>query len=228
MNEKTGVFLQARLGSSRLPGKALLEIEGKAIVTHAMEALKNVNTDVHALLTDAESRPGLEAIAAACGFSLFTGSAEDVLNRFVTAAAYYGVETIIRATGDNPLVDAAAAELILSSHRSTAADYSGFDYMPLGTGVEVLRTSALIKAGAESCEQYDHEHVSPYLYKNPGIFKINRIGAPRQLCLPGSIVTVDTEDDLLYLKKLYSELYKGRPLRIEEIIPWLKINRRPE
>jgi spore coat polysaccharide biosynthesis protein SpsF len=228
LSGKTGVFLQARLGSTRLPGKALLQIEGKAIICHAMEALINIKTDVHVLLTDAASHSRLEPFAAACGFTLFTGSAFDVLNRFVSAAALFNVDTVIRATGDNPLVDAEAAELILSSHLSADADYSGFNDMPLGTGVEILKTSALIKAEKETADQYDHEHVSPYLYKNPGIFKINRISAPSRLCLPGSLVTVDTEDDLKYLKKLYRELYRGQPLEIEEIIPWLKINRRPE
>ena len=228
MSGKTGVFLQARLGSTRLPRKALLEIEGKALITHAMEALINVDADTHALLTDEASSTELGAAAAACGFSLFTGSADDVLDRFVKAAYLYDVETIIRATGDNPLVDSAAAELVLSSHLLAGADYSGFDNMPLGTGVEVLKVSALIRAANESSDNYDHEHVSPYLYKNPEIFKINRISAPPQFCLPGSSVTVDNEDDFRYLVKLYSGLYRGRPLSIEDIIPWLKNNRRSE
>ncbi len=223
---KTAVFLQARLGSTRLPGKALLELEGKAIITHAMEALGSVETDDHVLLTDHESYSGLKPLAEACGFSIFEGSAEDVLDRFIKAAEKFGPTVIIRATGDNPLVDSKAAAMILASHIDSGADYSGYDDMPLGTGVEVLNLAALQTAAAESDEPYDHEHVSPYLYRNPDRFRINRIRAPEKFCFPGSSVTVDTAADYKKLQSLYSDLYEGRPLSITEIIPWLKSERR--
>jgi len=219
---KTGIFLQARLGSTRLPGKALLKLEGKAIITHAMEALNGTAADIRVLLTDYQSLEKISPYAEACGFEVFAGSADDVLDRYLKAAEKYSVDTIIRATGDNPLVDGRAADLIRQSHEAAAADYSGFDNMPLGTGVEVLETTALETAAAESDDPYDHEHVSPYLYKNPGRYRINRINAPAGLCLPGSSVTVDTESDYLRLKKLYADLYRGCPLLIEEIIPWLR------
>lgn len=226
MISKTGIFLQARLGSTRLPGKALLELEGSPIITHAMNALSAVKADYHVLLTDKSSLPAFKPLADSCGFKVFAGSEDDVLNRYVEAGRNYGVKTIIRATGDNPLVDADAVQLILESHRSVNADYSGYDGMPLGTGVEILEFSALVQAEKSSVDKYDHEHVSPYLYKNPELFKINRIKAPEHLCLPGSVVTVDTEDDYNYLKELYHCLYKGQPLSIIEIIPWLKEHRR--
>ena len=226
MSGTTGVFLQVRLGSTRLPGKALLKIEGKAIITHAMESLRAVDAGCHVVLTDHSSSRKLQPLAEAAGFSLFAGSAEDVLNRFVSAAAEYGVDTIIRATGDNPLVDAEAAGLTLQSHHDAGADYSGYDDMPLGTGVEVLKVSALKTAESESDDPYDHEHVSPYLYKNPERFRINRIKAPERLCLPGAMVTVDTPDDFEYIKRLYSTLYRGRPLTITDINPWLRLNGR--
>jgi len=226
LSGKIGIFLQVRLGSTRLPRKAILEIEGKALITHAMESLSAVPADCRALLTDSDSSNALAPLAEACGFNLFTGSADDVLNRYVSAARLYKIDTIIRATGDNPLVDAEAAGLILKSHLECGADYSGFDDMPLGTGVEVLESTALIKAEDESKEAYDHEHVSPYLYKNPEIFHINRIKAPPEFRFPGSLVTVDTAEDFEYLKKLYTELYAGRPLGIKDIIPWLRKNQR--
>lgn len=227
MSVTTGIFLQARLGSVRLPGKALLDVEGKPIIGHAMDSLSSVKTGIRVLLTDEASLPALEPYTDAYGFEIFAGSADDVLNRFVSAAKLYGVDTIIRATGDNPLVDAEAAGLILEAHLSAGADYSAYDDMPLGTGVEVLETESLLRAERESSDPYDHEHVSPYLYKNPGIFSINRIKAPEHLCLPGTFVTVDTENDYNYIKELYSRLYRGRPLSIPEIIPWLKEHRRP-
>jgi spore coat polysaccharide biosynthesis protein SpsF len=112
----------------------------------------------------------------------------------------------------------------LASHLEAAADYSGFDGMPLGTGVEVLNTGALEQAWEETSEQWDHEHVSPYLYKHPEKFLINRIKAPAGYCLEGSRVTIDTEDDYNYVCRLYRDLYKGGPLSIKQIIPWLRNN----
>lgn len=227
MSCRTGVFLQVRLGSTRLPGKALYEIEGKPLITHAMESLKCVEADIHLLLTDYESLSRLSGPAASAGFGIFAGSADDVLDRYVSAANEYDTGTVIRATGDNPLVDAGAAALILDEHLKTGADYSAFDFMPLGTGVEVLKVESLQKAVIESDEPYDHEHVSPYLYKNPEIFMINRIPAPEELRFAEGSVTVDTADDFEYIRMLYSALYQNRPLRITDIIPWLKQNRRP-
>jgi spore coat polysaccharide biosynthesis protein SpsF len=94
--------------------------------------------------------------------------------------------------------------------------------MPLGTGVEVLNAEALKKAREETSDQYDHEHVSPYLYRHPEKFLINRIKAPAEYCLEGSSVTIDTEDDYNYVCRLYRDLYKGKPLSIKQIIPWLR------
>ncbi|MDC7126522.1 MAG: acylneuraminate cytidylyltransferase [Spirochaetales bacterium] len=219
---KSGVFLQARIGSTRLPGKALFKLCDHTIVSHAMNALKMVEADYYVLLTDEESFNSLSTEAEKCGFLIFKGSADDVLDRFISAAKYFDVSTIIRATGDNPLVDSTAANLIMASHFEKNADYSGFDDMPLGTGVEILKTESILRAAKESSEPYDHEHVSPYLYKNPDKFLINRIKAPDEFCLSGSTVTIDTESDFNYIKQLYEDLYKGKSLSIKDIIPWLK------
>ena len=223
---RTGVFLQARLGSTRLPGKALMKLEGKTLITHAMESLNRVEVDVKVLLTDHESYKKLAPYAEESSFDIFAGSAEDVLDRFLSAAVEYDVDTIIRATGDNPLVDAEAASLILENHIKNTADYSAYDLMPLGTGVEILQRKALERAAAESEDPYDHEHVSPYLYRNPDRFSINRIDAPAELAFPNARVTVDTDEDFRYLQRLFRALYGNEPLGIKKIIPWLSENRR--
>lgn len=226
MIRRTGVFLQARLGSTRLPGKALLKIANKTVITHAMEALAGMRADVHVLLTDHDSIDSFSSAAEAGGFDIFAGPAEDVLARFIKAAEVYDIDVVVRATGDNPLVDAEAAALILDEHLKTESDYSAFDYMPLGTGVEILSVPALKKAESESDDFYDHEHVSPYLYKNPDVFRVNRIPAPESLWCRDARVTLDTLEDFEYIKRLYSDLYSGKPLLIKEIIPWLLENRR--
>jgi len=125
MDSNTAVFLQVRMASSRLPGKALLPLAGKPVIQHAMEALATLPAGRYALLTDRESAPHLNGIAEACGYEVFIGDPEDVLDRFCAAAAFYAVETIVRATGDNPLVSASIAREALQLAESSGADYAG-------------------------------------------------------------------------------------------------------
>ena len=210
--KRTGVFLQARLDSSRLPRKALLRLEGKTVITHAMEALKSVDAEVHALLTDQESAASLQSFAGACGFEVFTGPKDDVLERYALAAEFFGVSTIIRATGDNPLVSGECAQLLLELHLQQRADYSGFDGLPLGTGVECVRTEALLEARRQAGKEYDREHVCPYLYRNPDMFTIYRPPAPPDCYGPQLRVTLDTQEDFERLTLIYRELYRGAPI----------------
>ena len=225
--KNTAVFLQVRLSSTRLPRKALLPLGGKPLVSHAMESLRQLEAGSFVLLTDDESAPELAGPARDAGFDLFCGPRDDVLRRFALAAAEYRPDTIIRATGDNPLVDAGSVRLLLDLHREAEADYSGFDGPPLGTGVEILSAKALFAADSEATGPYEREHVSPFIYRSPERFRINRITAPPELCLADSPVTVDTPLDFEYVAELYRALYRGRPLELPVIIPWLMEHRRP-
>jgi len=220
----TCVFLQARLGSLRLPKKALLPLEGKPVIQHAMEALGSVPAECYVLLTDYGSKDAFRAVASGAGFELFTGPEDDVLERFGLAIEYYRPDTVIRATGDNPLVSAWLATEILARHNQSEADYSGFDGPPLGTGVEVARSDALMRARKESRETYDHEHVMPYLYRHPGIFRIHRVMAPAAYCMPQARVTLDTEEDYVALQAVFRSLYRGAPVETDELVAWLRKN----
>lgn len=190
-----------------------------------MESLRLTTADEYVLLTDKDSLTALSPYADDSGFQVFAGPREDVLRRFVLAAEEFRVETIIRATGDNPLVDSHLISLLLESHRRINADYSGYDGPPIGSGVEILSSSALKIADGVTIDLYDREHVSPYLYRNPESFVMNRITAPVEFCLADSPVTIDTQEDYMYISRLFNDLYKGRPLSLLEIIPWLERNR---
>ena len=201
----TGVFLQARLDSSRLPNKALLPIRGKALVLHAMESLKKIPADVHVLLTEEGSSAALLPLARTAGFEFFTGSKEDVLGRFCAALEVFPVDTILRATGDNPLVSWEMAARLLAEHSSLEADYSGYTGLPLGCGVEAVRAECLLTAQKESSSPYDHEHVTPYIYNNPNVFSLHRPLAPA--CFRSRFsVSVDTQADFDRVARLFAEL----------------------
>ncbi len=222
----TGVFLQVRIDSSRLPGKALLPLKGKAVIEHAMAALKNINADVHALLTDSASSTGLRPYAERCGFTLFIGNKFDVLKRYADAAMYYGVDTIIRATGDNPLVSSTAAAAILEDHRRREADFSCYTGLPLGTGVEIVQADSLLFADRTAQDPYEREHVNPYLYRRENMFFIHKVPAPPRFTCPEARVTLDTEDDYRYLQLLFNDLYHNAPIELDAVVPWVACHAR--
>jgi spore coat polysaccharide biosynthesis protein SpsF len=218
----TGLFLQCRLDSTRLPQKALLPLGGKPLIVRVMEALNSVNVPVKVLLTTDDSKEALLPHTKSSGFELFTGSKEDVLERYVSAARYFEVDQIVRATGDNPYVSSLLANEILTSHLKAEAHYSGFLGMPLGTGVEVLNRGALETALKESQEKFDHEHVAPYLYNNPQRFIINRPDISKKYGYGHIKISVDTQEDLDLAQKIYRDCREVFPVEIDRLMEWIK------
>jgi spore coat polysaccharide biosynthesis protein SpsF len=218
----TGIFLQVRIDSSRLPGKALLPLAGEPVILHAMEALRQVPAEHYLLLTDAQSAPQLRDAARRGGFDIFVGPKEDVLHRYALAARETGVRRFIRATGDNPLVSAEAAALLQARHREGAADYSAYMGLPVGTGVQCVETEALLAADRRAAERYDREHVCPYLYRHPERFTILHPPLPAQYRLPEGRVTLDTRADYRFLERIYADLYRGEPIALEVLVAYLR------
>ncbi|POQ98196.1 hypothetical protein AU468_14265 [Alkalispirochaeta sphaeroplastigenens] len=216
--EETAVFLQVRLASTRLPRKALLLLSGKPVVLHAMEALRALPVDQFWLVTDEESAPLLEPWAREGGFRVFAGDARDVLLRFCQAAGHSGAEVILRATGDNPLVSRDVALGALSLFSRMSPDYAALRGSPLGTGVEVIRATALEDLRRFSSSPGHHEHVTPGLYENPHRYRLAIEEVPQPWQAPSWRVTLDTPEDYQVLQALYSELYRGSPVTLEELL----------
>ena len=221
---KRGVFLQVRLNSSRLPRKALLPLAGQSVVEHAMDSLALVDAQVHAILTDAASADTLRPYADRSGFDVFVGSPDDVLSRYADAARRYAVNCYVRATGDNPLVSAKLANCLLDVHEEARADFSGFLGPPLGTGVEIVQAAALFEAEREAEDPYEREHVSPFIYRRPERYSVQRPWAPEEANLPEARVTLDTESDLALLRRIYDSLYDGVPVETDRLVSWLREN----
>ena len=133
---KTGIILQARLDSSRLPGKSLLPLGGRPLILRVMEALKKVPAEVRVLACPEDSAATFEQLAGEAGFELFSGPKEDVLKRYCLAIRHFGIDRVIRATGDNPFVFADAAAAICSQALAVGADYAGYNGLPLGGGLK--------------------------------------------------------------------------------------------
>ncbi len=217
---KTGIFVQIRLKSTRLPGKARLQLKGGTVIEQVMKALKTVPVDVYALLTDRESARQLAGPAGVQGFEVFVGPEEDVLERYCLAARTYQVVRIVRATGDNPLVSADQIEALMPLHNGAALSHYLNNLW--GTGVEIVEAEALEEALARSTDPYEHEHITTYLYRNKDRFLVQEIPSPPEWCFPPGRVTLDTREDYQLISRIFEDLYRGVPIETGELISWLK------
>jgi spore coat polysaccharide biosynthesis protein SpsF len=216
------VVLQARLGSTRLPGKVLLPLGGTALIEQAMIRLSLVNADARVLAVDEGSARVLAPAAERRGFELLVGPEEDVLARYCLAIRRFKPELVIRATGDNPLVSFELAAMLVERRAERPSDYAGFLGMPLGMGVELVAAEALLRAEAEARSAPEREHVCPYIYGHPELFRIDRPQAPTEYLLPGASLTVDTAADYEALLRLYGSLYSGKPIPDASILDYLR------
>jgi len=217
---RTGVVVQMRLDSTRLPGKALLKIGGTNLAGMVMRRLRAIPADAYVLATDADGSRALAVTAREFGFSVFEGPKDDVLARYAMAAEAFGLERVIRATGDNPFVSVTLAGRAVAVADESGADYVGLVGMPVGMGVEVVDVPALYKAAKESTSAFDREHVCPYLYGNPAVFSIQRPRCPPEYRFPDARVTVDTPADFRQAETIVSAL--GAEPSDSALLVWLK------
>jgi spore coat polysaccharide biosynthesis protein SpsF len=217
-----GVFLQARLGSTRLARKALLPLGGATVLQLAMRALARVEAQVHALLTEPASAREFAEPARQEGFELFVGSEEDVLDRFCRAAERFGTRRIVRATADNPLVSPMQVRSLLALHTQAGWHLSHYLGPPLGTGVEVVEAWALAEADARARDPYEREHVTPYLYRHRERFRVAEPSCPEAWRLPEARVTVDTREDYERVGRIFQSLDRGQPIETEELVRFLR------
>ena len=202
----TALILQARLDSTRLIGKCMLPLGGRALIFRAMEALSNVNCDVKVLACPEDCIEPFGPLVEEVGFELVPGPKEDVLERYCVAIRRFNADRIIRATGDNPFVFGDAAETLNEEAAALGADYSGYSGLPYGAGVESVNSEALLRAEREAQSSYERENVCPYLYGHPELFRLHRPFAPRIWQGTTMRVTVDTEEDYKRATILFNAL----------------------
>ena len=200
------LVLQARLDSTRLPGKSLLPLGGRPLILRVMEALRFVPCEERILACPADSCAAFAPLAEEAGFTLVPGPLDDVLARYCLAINSSGAGRIIRATGDNPFVFVDAAGALNQEALALAADYSGYSGLPYGAGVECIASDALLRAEREAREPMEREHVCPYLYGHPELFKLHRPLAPLKWQGKAFRVTVDTREDYERSLLLYERL----------------------
>lgn len=217
---KIGVVIQARMGSTRLPGKVLKPIAGKPLLEHVTGRLQQLRHTVQVVVaTSTMARD--DAVLEWCrqhAVECFRGSEEDVLDRYLACAEFYGFEVVVRLTADNPFTDVAELDRLLDLHIASGNDYThSFGMMPLGVGAEVFSLDALRRSHAEGHEPHHREHVNEYIPEHPERFCIGVLDVPASKRRPDLRLTVDTEEDWQRACRL-AELAPGRWLGTEEAI----------
>jgi spore coat polysaccharide biosynthesis protein SpsF len=219
---EAGIFVQVRLGSTRLPRKAVLPLAGATVIQHVMRAMAVVPARVRALLTDAQSADALLPLAGAEGWDVFPGSPEDVLRRYCDACRHYRVGRVIRVTGDNPLTSGSLAREIMAEHERQDADLSHYLGIPWGMGVEVVEAAALYQAESDAVQPDEREHITTFLYRNPARFILCEAPAPPRAACPDARVTIDTAEDFQRVTAIFAALYRGSPIEAEQVIAWIR------
>lgn len=222
--------IQARMTSTRLPGKVMMEVCGKPMLALMVERLSRVLTldgIVIATTVNATDDP-IAALANELGVGSYRGSEENVLSRVVGAAQEYKADIVVRTTGDCPLIDPEIVNRVIEAYLNGDADYVTNTLersYPIGMDVEVFSRAVLEEISERTSLAEDLEHVTPYLYKHPEIYRLQNVAVPMSLYDPALRLTLDTEDDLKLIRIILTALYpQNTAFTLDDVVDFIRTN----
>ena len=229
-DKKYVATIEARMSSSRLPGKVLLPAAGKPMLQHLLERLKQVNSLADIVLATSVSKPDdvLETFANEVGLSCFRGSEEDVLSRVIDAAEYAGAEVIVEISGDCPLIDPELISQCIEIHKHNKVDFvsnASISSYPGGMDVSIFSLDVLKKSEEMVKDSLHREHVCLNIVEHPEIFSHLNVIAPPKLYWPELHVVLDELDDYELIHHLIEQLSGQDPyFDCYQIINYIKSN----
>lgn len=229
--KKIVAIIQARVGSTRLPGKVLLDLKGKTVINHVVDRVKKSKyiDEVIVATTDLEQDNKIVDECNKIGCKYFRGSESDVLSRYYLCAKENDADIIIRITSDCPLIDFNIIDNMIKKflHKQN----SSIDYMnntleptlPRGYDVEIFSFRVLAKANIEAKLDYEREHVTPYIYFNPDKFNLSlfkyRYDYSRYR------LTLDTKEDFEVISSIFESLYDvNNYFLLKDVIKYMEYN----
>jgi len=225
---RTGIVVQARMGSSRLPGKVMMDLSGRPVLWHVVNRLRQcvrANAIIIAT-TRLEQDDRIETFAAEMGVACVRGSENDVLGRYALAASVHDLDWIVRVTSDCPLIDPHVIdEMLAIAHHGDEGFVSNVHLdaskrtFPRGLDAEVFSSKLLAWAHEAAAESYQREHVTPFLYEHVTRthYYVNGENESQYR------LTLDTPEDLLVLQRIYACLYHGKhDFYLNEIVAFLR------
>jgi spore coat polysaccharide biosynthesis protein SpsF len=235
---RTVAIIQARTGSTRLPGKVLLPLLGVPALTHVVRRLARA-TRVDEVVVATTTLPGDDPIvdlAAREGWPITRGSEMDLLARYLDAARAHGAEQIVRVTSDCPMIDPGLVDLVVDALERRGVAYASNSLAPRtyprGLDAEAFTLEALLQADAADLDPASREHATPYLWRHPELFRHARVA--HDVDLSGHRWTVDTPEDYELVRRIFDAFGRDdfnwlEALAVVEAHPdWSELNRHIE
>ena len=225
-----GVVVQARMSSSRLPGKVLMDIEGQPMLLRQLRRLeKGLQIDKLIVATsDHKSDDLIHAVCQKYGFSCYRGPLDDVMLRYILLAQSFDLRYIIRVGGDDPLIDPMCCNTLFSSNQNSRYDFiyaSNRDGWPYGCAAELIDCNILKQIHHDSLDQLYKEHIIPYFFDNRDHFNILRLQAPKYLNRPNYCFSVDYSEDIELVRTIFRHfINQVDTFTLKELIDFVDAN----
>lgn len=215
--------------STRLPGKVMAPVLGEPMIGRQVERLRRARL-IDTLVVATSTDPSDDSLAVYCerlGLTVTRGPLDDVLERFRMALAPHAdAKAVVRLTADCPLADPVLIDEVIAHHHQVDADYTSNTLQrrtyPHGLDTEVIRPSVLNQAAERARDPYEREHVTPYIYRRPEVYRL--AGVSRHRSLAYLRWTVDFPQDLTFVRDVYARLYPFDPDFDSDAIAALEIN----
>ena len=194
----TGIIIQARMNSTRLPGKVLMPVGKRLLLEHIMFRLGHllINAKVVIATTTSKIDDTIEGFCKTRKVDCFRGDEHNVLERYYLCAKEHGFKDIVRLTGDNPFPDIDEMKRLISLHKDNLNDYTEcFTVLPIGAGMEVFTFAALKRSYEMATKPHHFEHVNEFMLEHMDVFKCETLGVPDAKSKPKFRLTVDTRED---------------------------------
>lgn len=212
-NQKVGIIIQARMGSTRLPGKVLKILYKKDtildVLIKRLKLCKFVDEIIIATTRD-KRNASIVNLAKSHNISFFIGSENNVLKRYYKAAKKYNLNIIVRVTSDNPLMDPIIIDNMILFFKEKNFDYitnpHGKTNFPIGLGLEIISFRSLEIAHNLAKSKFDKEHITPFIVKNPNLFNLKFYDVNDVKKINNLRLTIDEKEDLIMVRKLYKRL----------------------
>ena len=223
---KVVAIIQARMSSSRLPGKVLMPLANKPVLAHIVERLSYCKM-IDKIVVATTNEVSDDLVADYCEYNnidCYRGSLEDVLDRYYQTAKIYHADSIVRITGDCPVIDPVVVDAVITGYLSGKYDSYGLGgEFPDGLDCTVFSFSAIEKAWKEAKLQSEREHVGPYIENNPHLFRNGALELFQGLSQQRW--TLDELNDYELLSKIFNELYRlDSPFLTHEILQFIQNN----
>lgn len=222
---KIVAIIQARMGSTRLPGKVLMDIEGETVLSRVLRRLCRA-TLINDLLVATSDLPADDVIVdecRRCSVQVSRGDQDDVLDRYYHAAQMAKADIVVRITSDCPLIDPEITDKTIRAFLESGVDYASNGLRrtyPRGLDTEAMTFDALAKAWRQAQKPYEREHVTPYIYEHPDVFKLLAVTGDEDYS--DHRWTLDTPEDLEFIRSVYGHMKERGSFSWRDVLNVLK------